>query len=89
MYLTDKAITYHPDSGHFGKFLSGKDIIDGTEARYLEGIYQLYKAASTSIASSARLEVRVPLTFGDQVFLDLNRDLLGESLLRFSRDDWW
>jgi len=89
MYLTDKAITYRPDSGHFGKFLSGKDIIDGTEARYLEGIYQLYKAASTSIASSARIEVRVPLRFGDQVLLDLDLDLLRTSLLHFPRDDWW
>lgn len=67
-YTTDKTVTYNVESGHYAKFIGMKEAMGQKHpTKTIDGLYQLYKEAGTTNASSARLEVRVPFRFATQV----------------------
>lgn len=89
MYTTDKSLTYHPEKGRFGKFITCTEILKGKADQYLEGLYGLYCNAIKSSYSLARVEMRVPLKFCHKVLLNLDEGLLRNSLVSFERSVWW
>ncbi|GLB33116.1 hypothetical protein LshimejAT787_0100010 [Lyophyllum shimeji] len=88
-YTTEKALIYRPDRGHFGKFITCADVLNGKAMKFIDDLYELYRNAIDTNCSLARIEVRVPLRHGAAVLLDLDEELLRESLVSFSRSVWW
>ncbi|RDB15070.1 hypothetical protein Hypma_005467 [Hypsizygus marmoreus] len=89
MYTTDKSLTYRQDQGHYGKFITCKDVLNGRSKEYIQNLYQLYRNAIRSNYSLARVEVRVPLRHACTVLLDLGEELVRGSLVSFTRTVWW
>jgi hypothetical protein len=90
MYTTDKAITYNPEGIHHGKFLPMKSAMGEIQpAKFLESLFSAYASAFEKNASNARVEVRVPLAHATSVLLSYRLHVVRESLLSFTRDDWW
>ncbi|KJA13180.1 hypothetical protein HYPSUDRAFT_209763 [Hypholoma sublateritium FD-334 SS-4] len=48
MYTTDKSVIYRPEGTHFGKHLTGKEILDNKVDAYCRGLYDLYTDADTA-----------------------------------------
>jgi len=88
-YSTDKSLIYRQDQGHSGKFITCIDVLKGKGTNYIESLYNLYANAITDNNSHARLEVRVPLSHANTVLLDLDHNLLGNSLVSFPPVIWW
>jgi hypothetical protein len=89
LYTTDKSHIYRLDQGHHGKFITCTDILKGKGVDYSRHLYELYRNAADKTHSLARLEVRVPLLHAPTVLLNIDEDLLYESLLSFSPRIWW
>jgi hypothetical protein len=90
MYTTDKSITYNPEGIHHGKFLPMKSAMgDIQPVKFLESLFNAYSSAIEKNASNARVEVRVPLAHATSVLLSYRLDVVRESLLSFTRGDWW
>ena len=89
MYTTEKALIYNPDKGHFGKYVTCEQILKGTGDDFAENLFQLYRRAIPKNYSLARLEIRIPLQFACDVFLDFDRELIRSSLLSFHPNAWW
>jgi hypothetical protein len=58
-------------------------------AKFLESLFSAYASAFEKNASNARVEVRVPLAHATSVLLSYRLDVVRESLLSFTRGDWW
>jgi hypothetical protein len=56
---------------------------------FIEGLFDVYRNAVTSNGSNARVEVRVPLDFAETVLLGLDANVIHQSLLSFTRAEWW
>ena len=89
MYTTDKSLTYHQDKGHYGKFLTCVDILKGKAEKHIKSLYNLYQNAIDTTYSLAHIEVRVPVAAVKSVLLNVPGYLLQESLVSFSREEWW
>lgn len=90
MYTTDKAATYNPERGYHGKAITMNAAMGTTQpAPFLEGLYELYKDAMTETTSNARVEVRVPLSKATEVLLNIDSTVVRNSLLEFTKDEWW
>jgi len=89
MYPTDKSLTSRKDEGHHGKFIDCKDVLKGKTDTFIDSLYSLYLNAIDDKYSLARMEVRVPLEHACDVFLDLDEDIVRNSLVSFSRVEWW
>jgi hypothetical protein len=89
MYCTDKALTYCIDQGHYGKFITCKDILKGKSEEFIDKLYTLYINAIDDNNSHARIEVRVPFQYATRVFLGLDEDVVRQSLVSFPRVEWW
>ncbi|KAG6809709.1 hypothetical protein H0H93_015571, partial [Arthromyces matolae] len=88
-YTTDKSVLYNRDGNHHAKFLTTKEAMGRDHpAPSIVGMHNIYKGASNNNPSHARLELRVPLKFGEEVLLGVSNDFLG-NLLHFSGDVWW
>ena len=89
LYCTDKTHTYRLDQGHHSKYLNCTDIAKGKEEKFLSSLYKLYVNAIDKHSAQARAEVRVPLEFADQVLLDIDADVIYNSLVSFPPVEWW
>jgi len=88
-YPTCKSLTYRLDQGHFSKFITPSDILKGKAPRFCSNLYDLYRNAASSNASAARVEVRVPIAFANQVLLDMDDDFFRQALVAFPKSVWW
>jgi hypothetical protein len=90
-YTSDKALTYQPEGGNFGKTLKASHAMEGGEngPSYVGRLLDAYEEARKSIDVVARLEVRVPLRHAATVLLAFPRDLYRQTALVFPRQLWW
>lgn len=89
MYSTDRSLTCHIDSGHYGKSIACSEILKGKSADYVNRLYQLFLRASQACSSQARIEVRVPFRHATTVLYDLTIYKMRRSLVSISRTIWW
>jgi hypothetical protein len=89
MYTTDKSLTYRQDGSHFGKFLTGQDIIKNKADDFCRDLYNIYRDASTENYSLARVEVRVPLSSASDVLTRINIETFRNGLVAVDRVAWW
>jgi hypothetical protein len=89
LYLTDKAVTYHPEKGHHGKFTTCNDVVNGKANKYLEGLYSLYLNAIEGNYAQARMEVRIPIQFATETLMNLRSDVICGGLVSFPCVEWW
>src|SRR6266508_2740550 len=77
LYTTDKALTYSPEGGHYGKFMQVSDALTKNQPpTFTTKLRQLYIHAMDRNASHCRIELRVPLARGTKVLLNFPRHLL-------------
>lgn len=88
-YTTDKSLTYRPDQGHYGKFMTASNALTGKSAEYMEDLYALYTSAAATTSSSARLEIRVPFASAGNVLLNITEETFRDSLVSIPREVWW
>jgi hypothetical protein len=89
LYCTDKSITYLPDQGHFGKFITCSDVIKGKAKHFINQLYTLYLNAIDNNHAQARMELRVPVQFASSVLLNMNVDVICRALVSFPSVEWW
>ena len=89
LYCTDKAITYRLDQGHYGKFITCRDVVKGKEKHFIEDLYGLYINAIDNNYAQARMELRVPIEFATQALVDFNTNTICNGLLLFPSVEWW
>lgn len=90
MYTTDKALTYSPEGRNHGKAITMAAAMGPTQPpNFISGLFDLYSSASENSPSNARVEVRVPIEHATSVFLNIGGDLLRDSLLSFTTEEWW
>jgi hypothetical protein len=90
-YTTDKALTYQPENGNFGKTLSARLAMEGEGEgpSYTNRLLDAYLEARARTDVAARLEVRVPVHHAAHVLLDFPRELYSQTTLVFPRQLWW
>jgi hypothetical protein len=89
LYTTDKSLTYRPDNGHYGKYITCQDVMAGKADSYCEKLYNVYQSAIEDNFSLARVEVRVPIKHATEVLLSLTNRTICKWLVSFSRVEWW
>ncbi len=90
LYTTDKALTYSPEGGHYGKFMQVSDALTKNQPpTFTTKLRQLYIHAMDRNASHCRIELRVPLARGTKVLLNFPRHLLESSMVSFPKLVWW
>lgn len=88
LYTTDKSLTYRQDEGHYGKFLTCKDVLAGKSTGFCNNLYSVYLAAMDDSYSLARAEIRIPIKHALSVLIDLPDDI-HQWLVSFPRVVWW
>jgi hypothetical protein len=88
MYTTDKSVTYQAKGFKKATAITMKKAMKGGDD-FIEGLFETYHEASTGIASNARIEVRVPWRFRTRALLKTDSTVISDSLLSFSKDEWW
>ncbi|KAF8881110.1 hypothetical protein BD779DRAFT_1445755, partial [Infundibulicybe gibba] len=89
-YTTDKTLTYHPERGQYGKFLTGPMVLNSPGVPvFCENLLGVYTSASEHMDVAARVEVRVPLKNAVSAFLALEDHTITQSLVMFCREIWW
>jgi hypothetical protein len=89
LYCTDKSLTYRVDQGHHGKFIICDDVVKRKADKFIDNLYMLYINAADKHNAHARMEIRVPLHFAHSVLLNIDDNLLLESLVSFPAKEWW
>jgi hypothetical protein len=90
LYVSEKALTYHPERGHHGKAITMQEAMGKTQpSAFVLGLYNLFQSARTHTSASARIELRVPFRYATKVLLQIDPSVVKESLLAFTRHDWW
>jgi hypothetical protein len=90
MYTTDKSPTYHPQGQFHGKAIKGEEVLNAKGApAFCRGLYEAYCNSADHHDSNARIEVRVPLRFGNLVLRNFPDALIRGALLAFLRTVWW
>jgi hypothetical protein len=89
LYTTDKALIYRPDHGHYGKYITVKQVLEGKAGAYLQNLYELYATASRSQYSCARVEMRIPFKHAESVLLEIEERTVYECLVAIPRFVWW
>ena len=90
LYTTDKALTYSPDNGHYGKYITVSDALAKKQPPVLTTkLRELYIHAMEKNASHCRIEVWVPLAHAMAVLLHFPHNLLESSMLSFPKTVWW
>ena len=88
-YTTDKALTARADSGHFAKFLKCEDVLKGKASDWADNLYKLNRNACKTNLSTARMEMRIPIRYAADVLLDIDRQLIRQSIISVHRVVWW
>ena len=89
LYTTDKAVTYRPEGGHYGKYITCEDAIKGKADHFMQGLYDLYSNAINQNHAQARMELRVPMRYATEVLLELDEDVIRQGLVSFPSVEWW
>jgi hypothetical protein len=91
LYTTDKSVTYHNQGAHkhAKEITIGQAMGKQQPAEFVIGLYDAYITASEQTASNARMEMRVPLDVGKEVFFNADPYEYKRSLLSFSKEEWW
>jgi hypothetical protein len=89
LYTTDKAHTYRPDQGHFGKFITPEDILKKKAPAWISNLCMLYNNASDGGSAHARLEVRTELPHAVDALLDIEESVYRRSLISVPCEPWW
>jgi hypothetical protein len=89
LYCTDKSITYHPDQGHYGKFITCSDVVKGKAKDFIDQLYSLYLNAIDNNDAQARMELRVPIEVASDVLLGMDVDVICGGLVSFPSVEWW
>ncbi|KAF8881146.1 hypothetical protein CPB84DRAFT_1687319 [Gymnopilus junonius] len=88
-YTTDKSLTARAEKGHHGKFVTCADVLDGKAAEWADNLYQLNRNAIQTNLAATRMEMRVPLKFGPRVFLNIDDNLIRNSIISVHPITWW
>lgn len=88
-YSPEKALTARPEKGHHAKFLECPDVLKGKADDWINSLYKLNRNAIDSNLSTARMEVRVPLSKAKHVLLNVDHELLRISLIKVHPTIWW
>lgn len=104
-YTSEKALTYNPGKGFHGKTIQMKEAMGKKQpCDFISKLYETYIGAKSDNASSARIEVRVPVKelvshdddgnpiysdSGTVVMTNIPAGMLRRSLASYSRDTWW
>jgi hypothetical protein len=90
LYTTDKALTYHPERGHHGKAITIHEAMGSAQPPpFIDSLYQLFARARKANSSKARIEMRVPLRYATTAFLQVSPAVFLNSLVAFTRHEWW
>jgi len=90
LYPTDKALTYSPENGHYGKYMTVDDALAKAQPpAFTTRLRGLYINAMRENASHCRIELRVPLAHAETVLLNFPPNLLERSIVAFPRKVWW
>ena len=90
LYSTDKALTYSPENGHYGKYMTVGDALEKAQRpAFTTRLRELYINAMRENASHCRIELRVPLAHAETVLLYFPLNLLERSMVAFPRKVWW
>jgi hypothetical protein len=90
LYTTDKSLTYSPEAGRYGKYMSVQNAMEKTQPpKFIVELRTLYVRAIENNASHCRVELRVPISNATTVLLDFSSSLLQVSLLAFPKMVWW
>lgn len=89
LYTTDKSVTYRPEHGHHGKYITCADAIKGKSEDFIQGLYDLYSNAINQNHAQARMELRVPVQYATEVLLELDEDVIRGGLVSFPSVEWW
>lgn len=89
LYTTDKAHTYRPEQGHFGKFITPEDILKKKAPAWIANICTLYNNASDTGSAHARLEVRSGIHHAVDALLGIEETLYRKSLISVPCKPWW
>ncbi|KAF9459638.1 hypothetical protein BDZ94DRAFT_1171312 [Collybia nuda] len=89
LYTTDKALTYQPDNGTFGKSITAEDLLKGKGLAYVESLCTLYNNATETSKSHARIELRVSIFSATKVLIDIDEYLVRSCLVSIDSSIWW
>lgn len=89
IYTTDKAAVYHQQGNRHARFLPGMSALSGTPPEYTRSLGRLYQDCAKHMDCSARMEVRLPITFATQVLQDVDHDFCMRCIVVFPRHVWW
>jgi hypothetical protein len=88
MYTTDKSVTYQAKEKKKATSITMNKAMMGAEV-FTSGLFETYHQASTEISSNGRIEVRVPWRFKTEALLDIDSTVICDSMLSFSKEEWW
>jgi hypothetical protein len=90
IYTTDKSVTYHPQGHSYAKEVTIWEAMgDKQPVPFLMDLYTTYCKAAKETSSNARMEVRVPITFAEEVLMDIDATVIWKSLISVPREQWW
>jgi hypothetical protein len=90
LYVTDKALTYNPEKGRHGKYITmGEAMGTKQPTPFFSGLYDLYMTARERNDTNARIELRVPFDHATEVLQWIPTRVVKDSLVAFRRKDWW
>ena len=88
-YTTDKQVTYHPEGGYYGKFITPKMAMKGLPPPFCVNLRTAYEDAKKTVDVAARIEIRIPLKHALDTLLWLPDNILRMSLVSMKRSVWW
>lgn len=89
-YTTDKSVTYHPNGHSHAKEITVLEAMgDVQPTPFIKKLFDAYLEAANRISSNARIEVRVPIGFAEDVLVEINEIIFRKSLLSFPTPQWW
>jgi hypothetical protein len=88
MYTMDKSLTYLARGKEKAKAITMKEAMVGGK-EFVSGLYDAYQVAAEEILSNTRIELRVPWRFRIRALANIDTVLYCESMVSFSKLDWW
>jgi hypothetical protein len=77
LYSTDKSLTYGPEGGHFGNYMSVQNAMEKTQSpKFIVELRMLYVRAIENNTSHCWIELRVPISNVTTVLLNFSSSLL-------------
>jgi hypothetical protein len=90
LYDTGKSLTFHRAGRTTGKEMSVEEALHRSQPNgFVKGLFNAFSEAAVKTPSNARIELRVPLENANQVLLSFDLEVLRDSLLQISMEDYW